>query len=79
MPTEKPGYLHLNPSQSIGSSSDRRGGATVVAADEEDAAMNAELAKEAARAYSESSGSDVEDDYTRSMKLQRSLLLSEAY
>ena len=47
--------------------------------DPDDLAMNKELAQEAARYFSDESDSDYSDNVTKSMKKQKSLLLSETY
>ena len=47
--------------------------------DPEDEQMNQEIANEAARFYSDNSDSDDSDNVTKSMKKQKSLLLSETY
>lgn len=47
--------------------------------DPDDLAMNRELAQEAARYFSDESDSDDSDNVTKSMKKQKSLLLSETY
>ena len=47
--------------------------------DPEDEQMNQEIMKEAARYFSDDSDSDDSDNVTKSMKKQKSLLLSETY
>ena len=68
----------VNYSDSQGLTSDRPS-AVVSVGDPEDEQMNQEIKQEAARYFSDDSDSDDSDNVTKSMKKQKSLLLSETY
>ena len=64
---------------SNGLTSSDRPSQVISISDPDDLAMNKEIADEAARYFSDESDSDDSDNVTKSMKKQKSLLLSETY